>query len=298
MPLHRLHEATGGTLGRVRALASALAGGVGHTPVLFPDLCVYRFPEPSTFRKGITFGVTLGVALQGSKRVTIGEREVHVGEEQLLVITRDVEHESLAMNAGPERPYLGMSLCFAPDRVARALLALSEAGGPKSDESIPAFVMTCDEPIAGALERLLLATQDPLDRLLLAPLAIDEILFRLLRSPAAAAIRSAVGRGPDSNRILESMHYIRAHHSRKLSVEELARQVAMSSSHFAHRFRAVVRISPMRYLREVRLDRARTLLLENGARVSDVALQVGFESPAHFTREFKRRYGMSPSKIQ
>jgi AraC-like DNA-binding protein len=52
----------------------------------------------------------------------------------------------------------------------------------------------------------------------------------------------------------------------------------------------------MRYVREARLDHARRLLLEAGNRVSDVALEVGFESPAHFTREFKRRFGVAPSR--
>jgi AraC-like DNA-binding protein len=47
-------------------------------------------------------------------------------------------------------------------------------------------------------------------------------------------------------------------------------------------------------MREVRLDVARERLLQSGARVGAVA--VGFESPAHFTREFKRRFGVSPSR--
>jgi AraC-like DNA-binding protein len=126
---------------------------------------------------------------------------------------------------------------------------------------------------------------------------MDEILFRLLRSDAAAAVRSGVGASADAHRIIESMQFIREHHAKKLDVQKVARHVAMSPSHFAHRFRAVARISPMRFLREVRLDRARALLFENGARASDVALQVGFESPAHFTREFKRRFGTPPSHV-
>jgi AraC-like DNA-binding protein len=44
----------------------------------------------------------------------------------------------------------------------------------------------------------------------------------------------------------------------------------------------------------VRLEAARTLLLSEGARASDVALRVGYESAAHFTRDFKRRFGSSP----
>lgn len=69
----------------------------------------------------------------------------------------------------------------------------------------------------------------------------------------------------------------------------------MSPSHFAHRFAAVARTTPMKFPREVRLERARALLLANGTRANEVAAQVGFESPAHFTREFKRRFGAPPS---
>jgi len=90
------------------------------------------------------------------------------------------------------------------------------------------------------------------------------------------------------------MRLIRTQAFRPLSVEGIARQVAMSPSHFAHRFRAVVRMSPMRFVKEVRLDAARTLLLSQGARASEVALRVGYESPAHFARDFKRRFGASP----
>jgi AraC-like DNA-binding protein len=156
--------------------------------------------------------------------------------------------------------------------------------------------MPCDEALADALARYLSALADPLDRRVLAPLVIDEILYRLLRSDAAAAVRAGVGPAADAQRMLEIMRFIRTRHADKLRVEQLARRAAMSPSHFAHRFRAVARISPMRYLREVRLDAARARLLDPSARVSEVAVEVGFESPAHFTREFKRRFGVSPSK--
>ena len=108
---------------------------------------------------------------------------------------------------------------------------------------------------------------DPLDRKLLAPLVIDEILFRLLRTDAAAAVRAGVGPAADAHRILEAMQFIRQNHADKLNVEQLARAAAMSPSHFAHRFSAVARVSPMRYLRDVRLDAARARLLGSGVRV-------------------------------
>jgi AraC-like DNA-binding protein len=283
-------------LDRVRELVDSLAKEDGHCALLFPDLCIYRFSQPTSFRKAATFGVTLGVALQGQKRVRLDQHEITVDRFHMLVITRESEHESAVLEASPEQPYLGLSLFFSPERVAKALITLTEAGGEPARESQCAFVTGCDQPIADALQRLLLTHADPLDRKLIAPLIIDEILYRLLRSEAAAAVRSGVGAAGDSQRILESMQLIRERHAQKLTVEGLARKAGMSPSHFAHRFSAVARVSPMRYVREVRLDRARNLMLAQGARAGEVAMSVGFESPAHFAREFKRRFGISPSK--
>jgi len=65
---------------------------------------------------------------------------------------------------------------------------------------------------------------------------------------------------------------------------------------FAHRFRVIARMSPMRFVKEVRLDAARRLLVSEGARASDVAIRVGYESPAHFARDFKRRFGAPPTR--
>jgi AraC-like DNA-binding protein len=280
---------------RVRARAFALATNDGHTGVENPDICLYRFHKPTEFTKLATFGVTLGVVLQGSKRMRVCGTELLADPSQLVVITRDAEYSSIAVDPQDEREYLGMSVLFRPEHVARALIALTEAGGTATEESCPAFWMPLDAKIVDALDRLLATTDDPLDRTVLAPLVLDELLYRLLRSDAAAAVRSGVGPAKDATRILESMQFIRANHAKKLDVDNLAKKAAMSPSHFAHRFTAVARTSPMRYVREVRLERARELMSERGARANDVAARVGFESAAHFAREFKRRYGRSPS---
>ena len=287
-----------GPLGRVRDLLDDLARDEGHTSLFAPDVCLYRFGAPGIFTKAETYGVTLGMVLQGAKSVRLGGRAFPVTPGQAIVVTRACPIETTVEEARRDRPYLGLGICFAPERVARALLALADAGGAQAPETVPAFTLDCDHNIADAVERLLRTLTDPLDRKLLAPLILDEILFRLLRTEAAAAVRAGVGPAGDAHRIVEAMRFIRENHADKLSVDELARKVAMSPSHFAHRFSAVARVSPMRYLREVRLDTARSRLVSNGARVSEVAVAVGFESPAHFTREFKRRFGVSPSKTR
>lgn len=282
---------------RIRELVHELAPGEGHTALRAPDICLYRFSAPTTYVKAAHYGITLGIVVDGAKRVRAGGQELVVDPGRLIVLTREGEHQAQVIEATRARPYLGLGICFQPESVARALLALAEAGGAtEAPDGPPAFTLPPDDGLGDAVERLLRTVADPLDRKLLAPLILDEILLRLLRTEAAAAVRGSVGSAGDADRILGAMQYIRQNLTDKLTVDKLARLAGMSPSHFAHRFSAVARTSPMRYLRGVRLDAARVRLLGRGARVSQVAVDVGFESAAHFTREFKRRFGQSPSK--
>jgi AraC-like DNA-binding protein len=283
-------------LGMLRALVSAHAPAEGHTAL--DPLCVYRFSRATRFTKTPAFGVTLGVVLSGTKQLRIEGDLVHIDGTRLVVITREVAFEFAAAPGDRGEPYLGMSLCFSPESVARALVSLADAGGSAPRETTAAFVTDVDGDVVDALVRIARSLGDPLERRVLVPLAVEEILFRLLRSEAAAAVRAAVGSAPDSAKILEAMRAIRAESDRALDVPTLARRVGMSPSHFAHRFRAVARTTPMRFVREVRLERARTLLGDPGSRASDVASRVGFASASHFTREFKRRFGVPPSHYQ
>lgn len=86
--------------------------------------------------------------------------------------------------------------------------------------------------------------------------------------------------------------------NREISVADLARQAGLSESRFSHLFREDIGLSPMEYLEQARLDRARQLLLISDAPVSHIALQVGFMHPFHFSRRFKLRFKMSPTEFR
>lgn len=278
-------------LARLRELVLPLAGPDGLATTQHPGLCVYKHAGESRYSKAPTFGVTLGIVLEGEKRVRLGDWEETVRAGDLLVVTREANLE-VTVGGGA---YLGVALCFCPERVAKALLDVAgEADGADDDDTAPGFVAPAEPRLLDAVYRLVAATRDPDERRVLVPLGETEVLFHLLRSPAAAALRRAVGDGSDRARMLDALRFIQDNAAKRITVRDVARHVAMSESHFAHRFRDVARITPMRYLREVRLENARTLLAA-GRRVSEVAVEVGFDSASHFTREFKRRYGQPPT---
>lgn len=260
----------------------------------YPGVWFWRRDRPGPKARGHSTTLSIAATVQGSKVAHIGGRALTYDARHYFVLTGETEFASAVTRASPEEPYLSVGVNVPPELVARTLLALASAGGEAAGEPEPAFVTPLDAPMLDALCRLVRALDDPAERAVLAPLAIEEIVFRLLRSDSAALLRQAVGRGDDA-RIQEAMAFIRANATARLSVEDLARRMAMSPSHFAHRFRAVARVSPMRYVKHVRLHEARALLLR-GARAGEVADRVGYASASHFTRDFKSCFGVPPAE--
>ena len=277
--------------------ARAVSDGVVEAP--YPGVHFYRASAPVRYRKVPIFGPRLIVAAQGRKVASFPSGELVYDANHYLVVTGGTQLEGRVVEATPEKPYLALCIALAPETVARTLLALSDAApveGPAQPAvpGLPAFVSPLDGPVASGVVRLLHALEDPLERRVVAPLVLDELVFRLLRSEAAAFVRGAVREG-DAN-IQEAMRYMRENATRALSVEQVARHVGMSGSHFAHRFSAVARVSPMRFLKQLRLDAARELMLGQSVRASDAAVRVGYESPSHFTRDFKQAFGSAPAE--
>ena len=79
-----------------------------------------------------------------------------------------------------------------------------------------------------------------------------------------------------------------------VSVDELAGMVNMSTSSFRKTFRDVMHMPPLQYAKAIKLDRAHALIRE-GKNASEAGYLVGYNSPAQFSREYKRHIGYSPS---
>jgi AraC-like DNA-binding protein len=278
-----------------RLIDAGARGGEGCMDAYFPGVRYARYSASSPFVKTELGGAVLVVVAQGRKLGRWGASELVFDPFHYLVVTAEGTFEGRVLEATPAHPYLGVSVCLPAEVVAKVLLALAGDQETASPETVPAFTGPLDGAMVDNVERFLRAVDDPVARRIVAPLALEELVFRLLRSDAAAAVRSAVGRAPDADQIQRAMSFMRAHLTEPISVEAVARSVAMSASHFAHRFRAVTRVSPMRYLKQLRMEKGRQLMIVDGARVSEAAAAVGYESASHFARDFKQGYGASPA---
>jgi AraC-like DNA-binding protein len=84
---------------------------------------------------------------------------------------------------------------------------------------------------------------------------------------------------------------------RPISLSQIARNASLSTYHFLRLFKEVFGETPRQYLIRNRLEKARKLLVNTELSVTDISLEIGFESISHFNRLFNRRFGSSPGKF-
>ena len=99
-------------------------------------------------------------------------------------------------------------------------------------------------------------------------------------------------------RILQVLIHIQNHMDESLSLEELASLACFSPYHFHRIFRGMVGETLAEHLRRLRLERAANHLTRTRRTVTDLAFEAGYETAESFTRAFKNRFGMAPSRYR
>ena len=84
----------------------------------------------------------------------------------------------------------------------------------------------------------------------------------------------------------------------KWTVSSMADYCKLSEGYFSHRFKKRMGISPMQYLNELRIEKAKELLETGTMNISNISAIVGFQDPLYFSKVFKRLMGASPDKFK
>lgn len=108
----------------------------------------------------------------------------------------------------------------------------------------------------------------------------------------------AVRLGVDNPKLINSIHMMETHLEEPLSQVELAAAVGISRRQLERLFRRHVGRPPNRYYMQLRLDRARKLLLQTDMPVVDVAMACGFVSASHFAKCYRQFYGQTPRQAR
>jgi Transcriptional regulator containing an amidase domain and an AraC-type DNA-binding HTH domain len=98
--------------------------------------------------------------------------------------------------------------------------------------------------------------------------------------------------------VARAQHYIEQHFAEKIAVSDLSKLGYMSVSSLNRKFKSEIGKTPIEYLIQVRIERAKTLLRRKDIPMTDIALRCGFSSSAYFSACFVRHINMTPSEYQ
>lgn len=236
----------------------------------------------------------LCLIVQGAKQVLLGEQQFLYSPGRYGLVTHDLPTTGQVVSASPDRPYLCVVLNFDP--VALGELALRV---PPPTRPAPPLALAVGEACTGLLDatmRLLRLLDDRQALPVLAPLAEQEILYRLLTGPHGAQMRRITSGQGAVAQVGRAIAWIRQHFREPFSVGRLSAAVGMSPSSLHEHFRAVTAMTPLQFQKQLRLQDARSLMLVEGLDATTAAFRVGYESASQFSREYRRHFGEPPAR--
>ena len=232
---------------------------------------------------------------QGRKEILVGEQRLGYDPAHFLIATMGLPAVGQVTEASSESPYLSFRLVLDKSVVTSVMVESSlgyapgEGGGVRGVDVNP-----LPTDLLEATLRLVRLVDEPEDYPTLAPLVVREIVYRLLKSEQGSRLRHLATLGGQTHRMVRAVETLRERFDQSLRVEDLARELNMSVSGFHAHFKAATAMTPLQFLKEIRLQEARRLLLSEDTGAAEAGFRVGYDDASHFSRDYKRHFGAPP----
>lgn len=259
-----------------------------------PNLFIFHLEKGG---EDITYLQESGVCLilQGSKSVRTGGQHYRYAAGEFVCYTVDIPIVS-QYHTPDKQPYIDLRLVFDLPLMREVIDDLNRQNfcfPPARKQKIVSPIST---NLARCFEHLLALLDTPQDIPIMLPWVKKAIYYYLLKSEQGSILWQLALQDSNTARIASSIDWLKRHYAETVNMERLAAQTGMSVSGFYTHFRNQTGISPLQYQKNLRLIEAKRLIKQNKWKITEIAYQVGYESPSQFGREYKRQFGYPPSR--
>lgn len=240
----------------------------------------------------------LWIVTQGTKICSVGDRTYTFSPGSVMVLLYPISMAAEIVEASLERPFMGAGVVIDLRRMADVLARVDRIDGvaskPVAGDPSGIFAIPLSDNLLDPFIQLFRLLDNPRDVAMLGDAIVDEIYYRLLCDEREGELRSLLRQRGEIQRISKAVSHIHQNLDKPVSVAGLAEMVHMGQTSFYENFRSVMHMSPLQYTKRVKLHEAQRLL-RNGSNASEAGHRVGYNSPAQFSREYKRHFGYAPS---
>ncbi|MBM9504338.1 AraC family transcriptional regulator [Actinacidiphila acididurans] len=264
---------------RARDRAPAEALGLRLSHVTAPTEVGYQRYTPS-----------LSVVLAGRKRSIVGDDDQVWGRDRFIITPVDIPVVAGVVETDPQRGFLAAIWQLAPTLVAEVAAAMPRNDRPFSEID---RLGTWSPALADAFARLIGLLDEPEHIPFLGPLIAREIVLRLLQTDQAPRVLAAVDEGDPV--VPRAVGLLTDRMAEPWSMSALAAEVRTSQPTLFRRFKEATSMTPMQYLKRLRLGEARHRMVVLGESAAQAASAVGYRSAPHFSRDYRHLYGQPPA---
>lgn len=242
--------------------------------------------------------------LQGAIECHIGDETIVLHEGDTFIINSSVIHKYQAPQKYREEQCVFSDILFLPEMIASSSSLIYEKYvRPIVQHGKPFLVMHQTESwerevceLYHHIVTICLAENDLTELRIQA--GISELWARLFH----VLYREETEQWENKNilaqaRLRKMMQFIWDHFAEKITLDDIAHSANISKSAALRCFRSSMQTSPVGYLNDYRLHRAKELLLASHGTVSDIAVSVGFDNVGYFDRVFRRAFGLTPKQF-
>jgi AraC-like DNA-binding protein len=260
---------------------------------LYPGITVFRSSYPTDCVPSV-FKPALCVIAQGAKNVVLSGTTFRYDSGNYLISTLDLPITSSIVQASVSEPYLSLRL----DLEAAAVAEVALEAGVKVNKVVSSEkamnVSPLDADLLEAVLKLIRLVESQAGKHFLIQLTIKEIIFRLFNGNQSERLKHMIAAEGDAKRISKAVKILRENYQQPIRIEKIARELGMSVSGFHHHFKSVTSMSPLQFLKQIRLQEARRLMLSENVDVASAGFRVGYLDAAYFSRDYKKLFGEPP----
>jgi len=279
---------------RIIAMTERITNAEGRTQTIIPFLSIVRHSHQTSLIPSV-LTPSFCLILQGTKKLHLGQDilQYHAGDYLASVI--DIPASAQIIGATKKFPYIGLRIDFTTKEVASVVMEAEINVKPQEKKlNIGAFIGKSDADLLDACLRLLKLLDKPQEARFLSALIKREMIFNLLSGDYGHFFFQQVLFDQQADGVGKAIAWIKEHYARSFTVEELAQSTNLSVSGLHHKFKAITTMGPLQYQKHLRLQEARRLMLSGSMDATTAALEVGYESPSQFSREYRRLFGLPP----
>lgn len=271
----------------------------GYANTFIDDIKLFKIScneeiMPLLYNRGLIF---IG---EGMKKGYIGQREFINTPDDYLMITspQPIECETCIYD---EHSMIGLYVNFDMNRLRKVVSKYNELTNYTYVNKEVSHNVVCNKRTVTINEvfiRILEVLQNKVDSQMLSSSLLDELYFRILQDTNGYVLQQLCDQGSSFSRISKVIEFIHKKLDEKISIEEMAQLAGMSPNNFHRIFKEAINDTPVQYIKKVRLNKARQLILHENMKAVKASEIVGYDSPTQFSREFKRYFGASPGKVK